>query len=220
VPVCVPNYPKHKAYDVAWSGNYPTAVWYFYQYYDDRRALEDHYESMKRWVDYVATTAENDHTINKGRWGDHMMPGVHPGEDQYLSKETPPALCWTGYYSIVTPRSLHRQWRSWERKTMRSVIAGWRKRSSQRSTRSGFIPIRISMRWTRRRAISLPWPWASCRKVIARVLRTNVARDITEKYTGHIHTGIIGTTAMVETLVDNGYVDVMYRLVNRPDYPG
>jgi hypothetical protein len=52
---------------------------------------------MKRWVNHLTSIAEN-HLIQKGRYGDHMLPGDAPSQEQFISKETPPPLLWTGYY--------------------------------------------------------------------------------------------------------------------------
>src|SRR5581483_6437604 len=98
LPETVPDYMRAPIFDPAWAGNYPIAVWFVYQYYDDRRILEGHYSNMKRWVDYLTSIAGPDHLITKGHLGDHMLPGVHPGEEQVVSTETPPQLCWMGYY--------------------------------------------------------------------------------------------------------------------------
>ncbi len=43
--------------DPAWGGNYPLLVWYVHEYYDDERILVEHYDSMKRWVDYLSAVA-------------------------------------------------------------------------------------------------------------------------------------------------------------------
>ena len=102
VPDVAPNYhsTSWSSYpaDPAWGSNYPILVWYIYQYYGDRRVLEGHYEGMKKWTDYLTSTAEN-HLITSGRYGDHMVPGDAPGEEIWISSEAPTGpLVWTGYY--------------------------------------------------------------------------------------------------------------------------
>ncbi len=219
IPVCVPDYPRSRSLDPAWSGNYPIAVWYVYQYYDDERILADHYESMKRWVDYVTTTADKNHLVFKGTWGDHMLAGVRPGEEQWVSRETPPALCWTGHYyrdaSIISQVA---------------KILGRDEDARHYADLAETIKTSINKKWFNPHtnqyaagsqtsnlfALALDIvPEANQQAVAA-----NVAKNITEKYNGHLHTGIIGTTSMMEALVEHGYDDVMYNLVNRTSYPG
>ena len=55
IPDVVPAYPLkgRKTGDPAWAGNYPLLVWYLYEYFDDRRLLEEHYPIMKKWLDHL-----------------------------------------------------------------------------------------------------------------------------------------------------------------------
>jgi len=219
IPVCVPNYSRHKSLDPAWSGNYPIAVWYVYQYYDDERILVNHYDSMKRWIDYVTTTADANHLVFKGTWGDHMLAGINPGEEEFVSSETPPPLCWTGHYyrdvSIISQAAKilgkHDDAQSYAKLTQNIKDAFNRKwlntDTNQYATGSQTCNLF---------ALALDVVPEANRKAVA----ANVAKNITEKYNGHLHTGIIGTTSMMEALVENGYGDVMYNLVNRTTYPG
>jgi len=48
---------------------YLFVAWYFYQYYGDQRILEQHYDSMKQWVDFLSTQA-SDYIVSYTRWGD------------------------------------------------------------------------------------------------------------------------------------------------------
>ena len=63
-------------------------VWYLYQYFDDERMLRRHYAGMKRCVDYHTSIAE-DGIITRGIYGDHMLPGKFPGDEEFISRETP-----------------------------------------------------------------------------------------------------------------------------------
>ncbi len=99
VPDICPNYVQRDDPDPAWGGNYPILVWYLYQYFDDSRILEEHYEPVRLWVDYLTSVAEN-HIVSEGHYGDHMLPGAAPGEEEFVSSETPPPLLWTGYYYL------------------------------------------------------------------------------------------------------------------------
>ncbi len=101
----VPNYRGSKAFYPAYSGNYPLLVWYLYQYYGDKRILEENYVCMKKWFDYMISQTDH-YLLNAGSYGDHMVPGKAPAREEFMSSETPPPLLWTGYYyrnaSIVT----------------------------------------------------------------------------------------------------------------------
>ena len=47
VPDICPNYVQRDDPDPAWGGNYPILVWYLYQYFDDSRILEEHYDAIR-----------------------------------------------------------------------------------------------------------------------------------------------------------------------------
>ncbi len=89
VPDICPNYVQREDPDPAWGNNYPILVWYHYQYFDDSRILEEHYAGIRLWVDYLASVAEN-HIVTEGHFGDHMLPGAAPGQEEFVSSETPP----------------------------------------------------------------------------------------------------------------------------------
>ena len=99
VPDICPNYVQREDPDPAWGANYPILVWYLYQYFDDNRILQEHYAAIRLWVDYLTSVAEN-HIVSEGHFGDHMLPGAAPGQEEFVSSETPPPLLWTGYYYL------------------------------------------------------------------------------------------------------------------------
>ncbi|MEN6561123.1 MAG: family 78 glycoside hydrolase catalytic domain [Acidobacteriota bacterium] len=45
--------------DPAWATAYPLICWYMYQYYGDTRILEDHYDALKKYVEFLRSKAEN-----------------------------------------------------------------------------------------------------------------------------------------------------------------
>jgi alpha-L-rhamnosidase len=223
VPVTAPNYrpaghPKSYRIDPAWGGNYPILVWYLHQYYEDSRILKEHYEPMKRWIDYLTSTAE-DHIIVKGVYGDHMLPGPEPGKEQFISKETPRPLVWTGYYyrgaSVLSQvAGLLGKADDAERyaKLAENIRDAFNKKWLNAGTSSyatgsqtaNLFPLALGI---------IP------RANEAGVLK-NIIRDIVEKYAGHLHTGNTGTTCIIDTLTRHGCGDVMYEVANKTTYPG
>lgn len=65
----------------------------YYEYYGDKSLIEKCYPMMKRYVDYLATTAK-DHILSHGL-GDWLAYG-EPGNPQY--KPTPIPVCATSHY--------------------------------------------------------------------------------------------------------------------------
>jgi len=217
VPDICPSYPGDRS-DPAWGGNYPLLVWYLYQYYEDERLLEEHYEGMKRWLEYLASISDN-HIVVKGHYGDHMLPGLKPGEEQFISTETPKPLVWTGYYyrgAYVVSQiakilgktdDAHRYAKlaedikdafnkKWLNKDTNLYAAG--------SQTANFLPLALGI-----------IPEANEKGVVQ-----SLVKDIIEKYKVHHHTGNTGTTCMVDTLTEYGYGDIMYKVATQTSYPG
>ena len=68
-----------------WGSAYVITPWHIYQMYGDRSVLAQHYEGMKRYVEYLASTAkEHIVTHGLGDWYD-VGPGG-PGESKLTSK--------------------------------------------------------------------------------------------------------------------------------------
>ena len=217
VPDVAPSYAFDRS-DPAWGGNYPILVWYLYEYYGDRRIVEQHYAGMKKWMGYLDSIAE-DHLVNKGHYGDHMLPGKSPGKEEFISSETPGALVWTGYYyrgavvmskaaRLISKRDEADRYARLAEEIKTAFNAKWlNKETHQYATGSqtaNLLPLALGI---------VPQPSQAG-------LVENIVRDISVTHGGHLHTGNTGTTCMVDTLADHGQGELMCRAASIPTYPG
>ncbi|WEG11747.1 family 78 glycoside hydrolase catalytic domain [Pullulanibacillus sp. KACC 23026] len=84
-------------HSVSWAATYILIPWELYRKFGDIRLLIDHYENMKKYIDYVSAKA--DHDIVKDGLGDWYDIGEKPPG---FSQVTPVALPETAmYYHIV-----------------------------------------------------------------------------------------------------------------------
>ena len=214
-----PEFPEvTRKHDAAQAGNYPPFVWYFYQYYDDKRILSIHYSTMKAWVDYLSSIAD-DSLITIGWLGDHMLPGKSAGREVYTSDETPPPLIWTGYYyrgALVVSRAAAALGES-DDAVRYSALAGKIKDAINRhffdentdnyatgSQTSNAFPLVLGV---------VP---EDRREAVVR----NIVNEIMETHGGHIHTGHVGTASVIETLTKYGDGEAMYAFATAETYPG
>ena len=218
VPDIVPRYYVKDVSDPAWGGNYPILVWYLYQYYDDIRLLEDNYPGLKRWLAYLTSISTN-HLVEKGNWGDHMLPGTSPGEEEMISSQTPPPLVWTGYYyraAAVTAQVADR--------------LGHCDDAAQYSRLAGSICEAFNRRWldTHRHQYASGSQTANALPLALGIVPDehkggvieSIINDIMQNHRGHFYTGNIGTPCMIDALAAHGYERVIYRVANATDYPG
>jgi len=217
IPVIAPYYIDFGT-DPAWGGNYPILVWYLHQYYGDMRILEEHYAGMTRWMDYLTSIAE-DHIVVEGSLGDHMVPGSAPGEEEYLSSETPPQLVWTGYYyrgaAIMAEVA---------RVLGKSEDAGYYQQLAEdigNAFNKKWFNAEKNIYASGSQTANI-WPIAL--GIVPGenedALMKNIINSIEKEYNGHFHTGNTGTNSMIDVLTEYGYGDVMYRVVTSTDYPG
>ena len=65
--------------DPAWGSAYPLLAWYMYVYYGDSRILEQHYEGMKAWADYLHSRAK-DGVVSYYSYADWVSVAKTPGD--------------------------------------------------------------------------------------------------------------------------------------------
>ena len=218
VPDICPNYVQRDDPDPAWGGNYPILVWYLYQYFDDIRLLEQHYAGIKLWVDYLSSVAE-DHIVSEGHYGDHMLPGAAPGEEEFVSSETPPPLLWTGYYyrgAAIVSQAAQRLGNTADAANYERLAAQiadtlnkeWLDPATHQyatgSQTANLFPLALGI-----------VPQASLNGVVQ-----NIVHNIVEQWGGHHHTGNTGVTCLIDTLTQYGQGGVLHDLVATPSYPG
>ena len=79
LPETVPEKFGHRPADPAWGTAYPTLCWYMWQQYGDRRILEENYEGLKKYVDFLRASAP-DKVLRFNFNGDWIPIVDTPGE--------------------------------------------------------------------------------------------------------------------------------------------
>jgi len=64
--------------DPAWATAYPLLCWYMYQYYGDTRVLEEQYDGLRRYVEFLRSQAENG-LVKFSSYGDWVAVEKCPG---------------------------------------------------------------------------------------------------------------------------------------------
>ena len=217
VPQICPAY-LGAGFDAAWGGNYPTLVWYLCRYFGDERMLVEHYDGMKRCVDHMETVSE-DLIITGGLYGDHMLPGSKPGEEEFISSETPRELVWTGYL-----------YRGALTLSKAAEVLGKKADVARYVKLADDVAVAMNSKWldTKKHVYdkgsqtSQAFPLAlgivpeADKAGVLKKLIKSIAKD----YDYHHHTGNTGTTCLIDKLADLGHPDVMYRIATQTTYPG
>ena len=199
-----------------WKSTYPLLVWYLYQYYGDKRVLEEHYASLAKLVDFMSANATG-HIISVGL-GDHMEPQEN-GFSQFAPRRTPSALTSTAYYYYDT----------WIVSRIAEVVGKSEdaRRYSELAqsikdafNRQFFDPASNQYATGSQTSNALPLSLDMVPQDRIQAVLKNVVDDIATKRNGHLWTGIIGTNALAHALPSYGAADVMYRVATQTTYPG
>ena len=212
----VPDVVPHHAYPIkgtpAWQVAYPLIAWYMYQYYGDERLLKEHYHSLKKWVDYLGSTAE-DFIVEWGR-GDWVAP-----KQAYAPGDGSIPITSTGYFYLGAEivASIAKILNKSDDFTHYSELANKIKETFNKrfldtathqygsgSQTSNAFPLYLKM-----------VPEDRIKKVTE-----NLVMNIEEKQNGHLWTGILGTKALVEALPELGRANILFEMVTQTSYPG
>jgi alpha-L-rhamnosidase len=205
-------------WDAAWGGNYPQLVWYLYQYYDDERLLEEHYDGMKRVVDYMTSVSEN-LIIVRGIYGDHMLPGSEPGREEFISSETPRELVWTGYFyraALAVSQAAGKLGRGADAGTYAALADDIRTAFNDKWLDAGKHVYATGSQTAQAFPLALDIvPAADRAGVIERLVRS-----IAGQYDNHHHTGNTGATCLIDVLRGLGHGELLWKVVTNRTYPG
>ncbi len=78
----VPHKYGSRPADPAWGTAYPQLCWFMYEQYADRRILEESYDGVKRYVEFLRSRAP-DHVLRFSYYGDWVA--VEPTPSEYVS---------------------------------------------------------------------------------------------------------------------------------------
>ncbi|MEZ0536397.1 family 78 glycoside hydrolase catalytic domain [Caldicellulosiruptoraceae bacterium PP1] len=101
IPYVIPNVLEERAHSsAAWGDAATICPWTIYLYYGDKRLLEEQYESMKAWVEYIRNQGDNEYLWNTGfHYGDWL--GLDAKEGSYIGA-TPKDYIATAFYAYST----------------------------------------------------------------------------------------------------------------------
>jgi alpha-L-rhamnosidase len=213
----VPPYWKLYPADPAWGSAFVTIAWHLYWYYNDLRVLEENYDAMKNYVDFLISISEND-LILMGKYGDWCPPC------SIVSKKTPVELTssWyfyhdTFYFSKITEiLGKTDDIEYYKTKTIDIKNAFNNKFLNVSYETTKLSPADRSVSQT---SNALPLylnmvPEKKKKNVLSTLINT-----IEEDYDYHIDTGIIGTRYIFEVLTKNGFPHAAYKMITQESFP-
>ncbi|MDW5288119.1 alpha-L-rhamnosidase [Formosa sp. PL04] len=216
VPNVIPDMWNNKmGGTTGWADAAVIVPWSVYQTYGDTRVLEEQYESMKGWIEYMKKNAGNNYLWDQDRWhwGDWLA--FHSENPDYAGSVTEKDLIATAYFKYST--------------TLFSQIAEVLGHNEDAKTyaalaekiKEAFIQEYITpngrlMSHTQT-AYALALSFDLVPENLIQKSADYFAADV-EKF-GHLTTGFLGTPLLCSTLSKIGRDDLAFMLLNRKEYP-
>ena len=209
----VPHKYGSRPADPAWGTAYPQLCWFMYQHYGDRRIVEESYEGIKRYVEFLRSRAP-DHILRFSYYGDWVS--VEPTPNEYVSAYY--------YYNDVNllarmadvlgrdadaqayrqlaaqiKEAFHREF--FDRKT--ANYANGSQTANAMALYFDLIPEEKREHTTVRGAVQF-----------------NLMKNLVYEHDSHIMTGFIGARILLPTLTRIGRTDLAYDVATQTTYPG
>jgi alpha-L-rhamnosidase len=194
----------------AWDSAYILIPWYLYLYKGDIGILQNHYDGMKKYLNFLGSLA-TDHVVKFGL-GDWCPPS--PGAE---SHESPAELTNTAYYyadtcilarvaSLLGKKRDARHFETLRKKIKAAVRKRYYNRRYGRLAGHGQTSI----------ACFLYQGLVETEEVES---FTKMLLDEVVAHNDHIGCGILGSKYVLNVLTDLGHADVAYRIASQRDYP-
>jgi len=213
---------------------YVFIAWYLYQYYGDRRILEEYYEGMKQWVDFLSTKTTN-YIVSYTRFGDWCTPikDCIPPDSSEVPADSRGALISIGSYPANTPGNLVSTAYYHYNTLVLSRIARilgkiedaaqyvhLAEKTKESFSKQFFNANAAQYATGSQGSNSLPLFLNLVPEDKKEAVLKNLVKNIMETHQGHLNTGNQCTKYMMEVLTELGKGDVAYAIATQTTYPG
>ncbi|MEJ2009484.1 MAG: family 78 glycoside hydrolase catalytic domain, partial [Acidobacteriota bacterium] len=206
LPDTVPHkYGRYPA-DPAWGTAYPLLCWYMWQHYGDQRILQENYEGLKKYEEFLQSRAQ-DNVVRYSYYGDWIAV-----------KDTPGALVSDAYYYRDTEilANIAKLLGKTEDAETYTKLAGVIKDAFNKTFLNAETGAYANGTQTAQ-AIALAMNLVPAKEVgRARNVLTN---NIVYGNNTHLTTGFIGIKYLLPVLTEYGRSDLAYELAKQTTYP-
>jgi hypothetical protein len=196
-----------------WGSAYIILPWYMYQWYGDNQLLKNNYEGMKKYMDYLASKANN-HIISHGLGDWYDLGPKHPGYAQLTSIGVTGTATWY-YNAVILANTALILGKKDDAEKFTKLATGIRAAFNQTYfNKDSFVYDRNSQT-ANAMAIYLKLVEPENKEK----LLANLIKGIHENKNA-LTSGDIGYRYLLQTLEDNEASEIIYEMNNRSDVPG
>jgi alpha-L-rhamnosidase len=220
VPDVAPNYWSVYSDNMPWPGVYVIIANRLYEQYGNKEPIAKHYDSMKKWVNYMREKYLVNNIMTKDTYGDWCMP---PESSELIHSNDPlritdaAVLGTSFYYHILNllARFADILDKPDDAKTFlqEAVVVKdaynerfFNKENAQYSNNTvtaNLLSLKFGM-----------VPEGFENKVCQ-----NIVNKTENEFNGHVSTGLVGIQWLMRGLSDNGRADLAYKIATNRDYP-
>jgi alpha-L-rhamnosidase len=203
----------------AWSGICVTMPWYVYRHYGDIRILEDNFDTIQKWLDFLETKSKDNMLVRWGGQWDFLGDWLWPGAEG-VNGDTRETLFFNNCYWIYNLQTaakiadaLGKKDIAEQYRRRAAVIARAVHKEFYNSQENGYVN-NFQAYLAIATLIGLP----------PEELRTGVWKrfedEILINRKGHFWGGITGGYFIVKNLLEFDRPDLLFEMATKKDYPG
>jgi len=203
----VPHRYGSRPADPAWGTAYPLLCWYMYEQYGDRRILEENYEGLKKYVEFLRTKAP-DNVLRYSYYGDWVAVEKTPGElvsSVYYYYDVQILLKIAGLLGKAGDTQTYSQLAAQIKEAFNREFYDPKRGVYANGTQTAnTLPLFLDL---------VP------DKEAQDSVRGNLFNDIVYQHDSHVTTGFIGVKYLFPLLTRSGLSDLAYDLATQTTYP-
>ena len=210
--------------DIVWPSAATIIPQWYYGFYGDRKILQDNYESMKKWMSFLAQQHKSDYTVDVNLYGDWCDASTM---DSALSMEVPdsepfgatsrPLLSSAYYYHNA--RLMQRN----------ATLLGHQEDADHFADLAGKIKTGFNQRFFHpqtnkyesetQTSYLLPLAFGLTPSEHRAAVIDNLIENIMLTHKGHLSVGLVGMQWLMQTLTDAGHAETAYTIATQTTRP-
>jgi alpha-L-rhamnosidase len=220
IPDVAPNYWSVYSDNMTWPGAYVIIANMLYEQYGNREPIEKHYESMKKWINYMRDKHSKDNIMLKDTYGDWCMPPESPDliHSQDPARKTDGAVLSTTFYfrilnllekfAVLLDKEEDANVFAQQAEVVKNAFNDKyfdkeTKQYSNNTVTANLLPL--------------------CYGMVSDEYKEDVFKNIVDKtmgeFKGHVSTGLVGIQWLMRGLTEYGRPDIAFKIATNKDYP-
>jgi alpha-L-rhamnosidase len=206
-----------------WGGLLSALSWQHYLYYGDLRVLEENYEAIKRYVDYLEGVSEKNGDILTGKTGKFSFIGDWVAPRRGMDSKDQPShearQVFNNAYRINQMDLLVKMARVLGKSEDAEHYGKVIERIRPKIHRAFFDPDQQQYVYDEQAYYVMPLMTGIVPRELRPAMLKKLEENIIEKNEGHLDSGMLGTYFMMEYLREIGRSDLVFTMFNQKTYP-